>query len=311
MLKSTNYRRVIKSFSYLNLSRYNNFSSPRTFDIVLPTMNKLSLQFDDMTTVKDLETVIKKNYNYEKIEFRTWDNSTISKNNHLSLMRSESDPIFMRINTSEWQMINAKNFDYTTTENNMIKYDLTHDEKTDLGEISETIRSFNKNPNLTDKEIQDISMNLLKIKHAYSNSDLLPVLDKYKNLEEIFSVYYNLRHEFARLHLEKEKIMWKSETKARILILLGGLFFIVQLMLIYYGTFVKYSWDIVEPMTYLMGCMNIVIVLLHRRKFKNFSALDYYTNKFFLKKVTKKKFDIINYQQTEQKLRELEKILNR
>ena len=86
MLKYTKYnRQIIKTFSYVNPLRCNNFSSSaRSFEIVLPTMNKLSLSFDSTKTVKDLETEIKKNYNFEKIEFRTWDNSSISKNNHLN-----------------------------------------------------------------------------------------------------------------------------------------------------------------------------------------------------------------------------------
>lgn len=308
MLKFNKYTR--NSLHFFSNHFMKNFST-KTLELVLPNMNKLNVTIEDTKTLKDLEAEIKKNYNFEKIEFRTWDNSDISKNTEIDLIKFESDPIFMKINTSEWQLLNADRFDYTTTEAYKLKHDLKHDEKTDLNIISETIRNFNKNKNLKSNEIEEISFKLLKIKNSYFNKDLAPALHNFKNLEEIFSAYYKLRQEYAKLHKAKEKLMWVCETKAKLLILLGGLFFLIELLLIYYGTFVKYSWDIVEPMTYLMGCMNIVIILLYRKKFKHHSAFEYYSNKYFMRQVNKKKFDLINFEETGKKLKELEMILNK
>jgi hypothetical protein len=303
------YHLSIKPFSFV--SPPNKKFSSKTFELVLPTMNKLTIEIDKTKTLKDLETEIKKNYNFEKIEFRTWDNSNLSKNNELNLIRSESDPIFMKINTAEWQILNAKNFEYTTTEHNVIQKHLVHNEKSDFELISKTLKNFNKNTNLTDKEFEEISMNLLKIKHSYNNRESNAALQKYKNLYEVFSAFYKLKQEFASLHSIKEKLMWICETKAKILILLGGLLFLLELYLIYYGTFIKFSWDIVEPITYLVGCSNIVIILLYRRKFKEAGAFEYYSNKFFMRQVRKKKFDLIKFEETQKKLKELEMILNR
>jgi len=303
------YHISVKPFSFLSLS-HKKFSS-KTFDLVLPTMNKLTIDIDDTKTLKDLETEIKKNYNFEKIEFRTWDNSNISKNNELNLIRFESDPIFMKINTAEWQIMNAKNFEFTSTEHIVIQKDLVHNEKLDFENISEVVTNFNKNENLTQKEINEISMNLMKIKHSYNNREFTAAFKKYNNLYEVFSAFYKLKQEFANFHSIKEKLMWICETKAKILILLGGLLFILELFLIYYGTFVKYSWDIVEPITYLVGCSNIVLILLYRRKFKETGAFEYYSNKFFMRQVRKKKFDLIKFEETQKKLQELEMILNR
>jgi hypothetical protein len=311
MFKSTKYSKYFSPKSYFHFNFSNKKFSSKTFELVLPTMNKLSIEIDDTKTLKDLETEIKKNYNFEKIDFKTWDNSSISKNNELNLIRFESDPIFMKINTAEWQILNAKNFEYTTTEHYRIQKDLVHNEKSDLELISETVRNFNKNEKLTDREFEEISTNLLRIKHSYTNRELSPALEKFKNLYELFSAFYKLKQEFASLHSVKEKLMWICETKAKILILLGGLFFIIELFLIYYGSFVKFSWDIVEPLTYLMGCMNIVIILLYRKKFKETGAFEYYSNKFFMRQVRKKKFDLIHFEETQKKLKELEMILNR
>jgi len=311
----TSSKNSLKSFKSLkSLNFYGQLGkcfSTRNFLLIMPTMNKINLTIDDAKTLKDLESEIKKNYNFEKIEFRTWDNSHVSKNSEINLIHFKSDPIFVKINTSEWQILNSDNFDYTTAEALKLKQDLKHDEISDLKKISETLRNFNKNRNLKEKEIEEISMKLLSIKHCYYNKELTPLLNKFKNLDEVFSSYFKLRQEYVKRHSAKEKLMWNSETKAKLLILLGGFFFLIELILIYYGTFVKYSWDIVEPMTYLMGCMNIVIILLYRKKFKNSGAFEYYSNKFFLRQIKNKKFDLVNFEDTGKKLKELQIFLNK
>jgi hypothetical protein len=318
---------MLKNFKKINFSKnYGRFTtisktqsipSPSegnlvNFKFFLPNLQLKEISFDKTKTFKNMEQEIKKTYNASSIEFRTWDNSTISKNNDIASCLHEGDPVFMRIGTMEWQLMNTShNMEYTQTEKYKLKEDFSHNTKNELDEIIKQVRNFNKNNALTDEEIIQIAMNLFKIKKFYVTRNLHESLGQYKKLTDLFETYYNLKNEYANLSNIKDKLLYSCRNKAKLLLIVGGLLFIIEMILIYWGVFIKYSWDIVEPITYLVGCVNFILILIYRKKFGISSAQEFYTKKFFYRLIKKKKFDEVLFNQTGRKIKEIEKILNK
>jgi hypothetical protein len=309
------FGRFTKGFENLNSHSFKGVSksnfSTLYFDLILPNLQKQKISIEDDSSLDDLEKEIKKHYKYEKIEFRTWDNAKIGKNNELSSIMSRNDPVFVKINTFEWQILNSEKFEYTNTEKYKVKEDFSHDVRSELKDVNKTVNKFNNNKSLTGKEIEEISFELFKIKHFHHNRDIRAIIDQYKNLDDIFENFYNLKHEYARLHALKEKLMKNCELKSKLLITLGGILFILELIGIYYGTFIVYSWDIVEPITFLLGCANLILILFFKKKFGTFGAFEYFSMKFFNRLIKKKKFDQLLFEETSKKLKQLEIIFNK
>lgn len=82
--------------------------------VILPNFKKPSFFLDKNSTLKDLAALIKKEFNFEKIEFRTWDHSSISLGNELKSCLESGNLIFVKIDSFEWQFVNydfiSKNF---------------------------------------------------------------------------------------------------------------------------------------------------------------------------------------------------------
>jgi hypothetical protein len=74
--------------------------------IILPNFLKPIININKNATFKELATMIKKNFNFESIEFRTWDHSTISLGNDLNSCIESGNLIFLKIDNFEWQLLN-------------------------------------------------------------------------------------------------------------------------------------------------------------------------------------------------------------
>lgn len=64
-----------------------------------------------------MSSKIKKSFNFENIEFRTWDHSVISLGNDLRSCMESGNLIFMRIDNFEWQLLN---YDLIAEENSNV-----------------------------------------------------------------------------------------------------------------------------------------------------------------------------------------------
>lgn len=300
-----------KSFKFT--SNALNVPSLNSIEFILPSLQKKEVQLNETTTFRDVESVVKDRNRNHSVEFRTWDNSIISKSNQVNTVLASGDPIFMKIEKMEWQILNTKNIDLTMpeTENIKVKEEFSHNAYLDLQEIKKKLEALNNNKDLSNEELHQIALQIYKIKDYYNNTDLKSSQSNFKNLEEIFKNYYNLKSEYTKLHTLKESLLKKCEIKAKILLLLAGLLFVLELILLYYGTFIKYSWDITEPITYLAGCCNVILVLYYRRKIGSLSAFEFYTNKFFKRLVKRKKFNENHFEEVGKKLKEIENILNK
>jgi hypothetical protein len=137
----------------------------------------------------------------------------------------------------------------------------------------------------TNKHLYELAMQLYSIKTHYGNKVDNKLLDheNKETLESLLNNYYQNKADYSALFDENEKIMKSINKKVKLLIFLAGLYLSAQLFFLYYGTFVQFSWDITEPITYLVGCSNLLLICLLKYKFKNLSAFDYFRSFFFQK----------------------------
>jgi len=166
--------------------------------------------------------------------------------------------------------------------------------------IKKLLEETNKNKNLTPEELDQLALDLFKIKKSIfiknENSQILNLSDKTKanHLSEIMEEYYKCKTEIAKYTKTQTKHQNIAKALAKILIYLGGIFFIIELYLVYYLTFEVLSWDITEPMTYLLGCFNLILIFRLKKKFRGQDAFQYFTNLFLnimLRKTKKIDFD--------------------
>lgn len=283
--------------------------------IILPNQKNADINFNANSTFKDIEQEIRKTGNYESVEFRTWHNSKISKANDTKPSFDHSDMIFLQIDRTEWQMLEnpyikseQNNQDNFLDININVKHQL--DEKEEIEQIYKVVKdqANKKNIKLSTQDLNMTSLTLHKIKNYY-NSDLTPHLTN-RSLTSIYEEYYQSKLTYAKMLHEKNDITRNAEILAKATLLLGGLFFVAQLGLLYYGTFILYTWDITEPITYLVGCSNLVLILYFRKKFGNLSALDYFKSTFAKRIARRRKFDDIKLEKTKTQITEIETFLN-
>jgi hypothetical protein len=265
----------------------------------MPNLKNISLNLTEQSTFADIEKELKNMKYFEKVEFRTWDHCNISRVNDLQTFFVNNNMFFYRYDQLEWQIVSKQNIEsiknYEKVEN-LLKID-------EIDKIKKFITHYNEDKNLTDQEIFEICLKIYRIRN-------LNELKDNKNFIETFNEYYKLKTEFAKMNTMNDNYLRSAEGRARLLLLLAGLFFVIELGLIYYGTFIVYTWDITEPMTYLLGCFNIVVLLGLRKKFGNTSAFEYYTKKFYNSIIKKKKFNNMKLEDTKSKIKEIERFIN-
>ena len=262
----------------------------------------------------DLEEEIKKNSFIQKINFKTWDYCSISKENNIKSCLEH--PLYMKIDKMEWQLINnsldnvdiQKYINFDIELNNGIKR--KHLIYKDFIELQENLIQFMKkyNKSLSEDELYLIAVKLYSLKHYYVNQKENKHIDK--NLNEILEEYYSLKEELNKMNLTKSQLEQKASFKAKLFILIAPLIFLVQLILIYIGTFQIYSWDIIEPMTYLMSIANFIGILYFRKKIGSDTTHNHYKKIFFSKYVKRKQFDMDRYLSLKDRIEKFENSLN-
>jgi hypothetical protein len=77
------------------------------------------------------------------------------------------------------------------------------------------------------------------------------------------------QNELIKLNQTKVTLDRKADFRARALLTLGSTFFIGQFGFIMSGTFVFYSWDIMEPISYVMMLGNFTFGMLFYAAYKD------------------------------------------
>lgn len=298
---------IFKKFSSENTLTKNNYSN---IEFTLPNQKKVLLSVNQNSTIEDITKEIRKNGKYENIEFQTWDNKQITISNDLSAIFAADEPIFFRVDNNEYQIIETtRNEVDKSNEIRESQYNPIINVKEDVDCIKEKISKINRNKNLSDAELTNVAIslfklrNLLKEDHHENKANL-------KELNSLFEEYYRLKQEYIKDFNQQQKYIRKSEIFAKSILLCGGLFFVSQLALLYYGTFILFSWDITEPICYLVSCANLVLILYFRKKFGNNGALKYFTNKFYKKIIKFNKFDDNLLKSRKLRILEIENQLN-
>jgi hypothetical protein len=290
-----------KNFSNLFKTGFKSFSTD--INLILPNLKKIGIKLEDQSSFGEIETQLRNEKYLQKVQFRSWDHSTIPNSNDLKSYFENNEMFFFKYDTNEWQVVSK---DSTLTDPNISSKDFGPDNE--FKRIKEIVQANNKNKKLSEDELFKLSLSLFKLRNSHIEYSSL-IKDK-KSLSELYEEYYKLKSEYAKLSLEQDQYIQSAEKRAKLLILLGGLFLVVELALIAYGTFVVYTWDITEPMTYLLGCFNIVIFLILRKKYGNLSAFEYYTGKFFSRIIKKKNFSPNLLESNRLKIKEIEDFLN-
>jgi len=270
------------------------FSSKNIFtiNVILPDLKKINIELKLNSSINDFENELRKIKNFEYLEIRNWDFSIISKNSNLNnVLNNSNEPVFIRVDRMEWQEIYHK--DLSNKDNN-----------------KQLLRKINKNKKLTDIEIIEIEEEINKLKNIYNNKLNDKLISNYKNISDIFKNYYDLKYEFNILKAKLDKIEKISQIKALCLILLSGSLFVIELFCLYYGTFMLYSWDIIEPITYITTCFNILLLIIAKRKFGKNSPHQYFKNLFFKRKIKSSKFNLENYDDIKNKILLIKNKLN-
>lgn len=242
-----------------------------------------TININDNTTFEELEKELKKFRLFENIQFKSWDDCLISNKNSIS-SSIQKDLIFLRFNKEEWKEL------YKSNENTLEIREI------DL-KANDSIKSNTSNSNLQN----DLCKKIYLLENNLAQNYSLDLILKYtgKGKDNILNELFLKEKEYSKLLQENEKYTNKAKTKAKLIIALGGILFIAELLLLYYGTFIEFSWDVTEPMTYLVTCLNFLLILLFHKKFKGSSAHSYFTNKFLAKSFGKSKLENLKKMQEE------------
>lgn len=189
--------------------------------------------------------------------------------------------------------------------------------ETQLKKIKKIINDFNKNKNLTDDELDQILIDLFKMKNSiYLKKEVqdfnLNENVKAHDLSGIMEEYYRSKTEIAKAMRTEDKYKKISKSLTKLTIYLGGIIFIVELFLIYYLTFEVYAWDITEPMTYLLGCFNLILIFYMKKKFNGKGAFQYFDGLFlnmFLKR--SKKIDFQKVERLRRNVTDIERFMTK
>lgn len=290
----------------------------------MPDLATRSFAIESNKRLSDLEAEIKKNSQVQKVEFKSWDYCKVSKENEIE--ECLRHPLYIRIDKMEWQLLNDFKHDPEITKNinfvNEVSFTKTeayeglkhrqaiYREFKDIeDQLKGLVKSTNNNNKISDDKIFSLATKLYSIKNFYLNETEGKHFDT--SLNEIFEGYYNSKEELGKMNLVKTSLEKKASRRALLIILLAPLIFLLELIAIYIGTFQIYSWDITEPMTYLLSIANMVAILYYRKKIGNDGAHTYYRNRFFKKYVRKGKFDLKRYEILKQKVELYEQSLNK
>lgn len=252
-------------------------SQDLSLNFILPDSRKKLIELNESSTLFELETEIKKMKYIEHIEFKTWDNSIISKSCTLKdSVLTNNEPIFVKIDKMEWQEL-KNNSGQKVIINSASEKDKT----------LETLVRISKN-SMSNEEYEAIELKIHEIKNYYKNTlDGKIGIGNFKSLSQLFEQYYDSKAQYFAISKKIEGLERSSSIKALIIILFGGLLFVVELGALYYGTFHLLSWDITEPITYLVTCFNLLLALIFKRKMGKLSPHDYFKS-LFLKRGMRK-----------------------
>lgn len=118
--------------------------------------------------------------------------------------------------------------------------------------------------------------------------------------EHIMLPYNELKAKFEVQSKLRDQVMERARTRAKLQMSVGLLALVGYFNFVGIGTYMIWSWDIVEPLAYFMGLTGSIFVTSRyfklRDDYENSTYLQYLTKKNFKKMAPKLAFDITAYE---------------
>ncbi len=135
---------------------------------------------------------------------------------------------------------------------------------------------------------------------------------KVSDLERLME---NKQTQLIELNKVKKEVEKKADFRSQALLLMGSSVLIAQFAFITSGTFVHFSWDIMEPIAYIMlftnFTMGFLFYTLLKKDFELGTIREILNKKFADRMYRKRGFDIESVEKLEAEIVELSHIINR
>lgn len=281
------------------------------------SINKnMSIPIKDDQTVEDMEMYAKKKFGLNSLNFYTYDGALISKGTETSTFLSL--PYFKLVldGSKEYIVISEKSFSF-------------QNHKFELEPNAKQVYDYCKNIEVSDEnalilsKYSSVLLDELQKQNKWTKQQFLDracallVCNAHQAREEqsiIRSKYDLLKTHRKPLDEVKSSIEKTAElyAKRKIFSLFGVIF--SQYLLVQYGTYIMFSWDIMEPLTCAMTLGDAVIAYLFwawtKTSYSMSGVFQYYYNKKKAKLAKKENFDEEQYDKIQSVLKIMKKRLN-
>lgn len=136
-----------------------------------------------------------------------------------------------------------------------------------------------------------------------------------RSVSETEAIIEAKQREYIKICEKKAKLDKKAKRRAKALLALGSSIVIGQFGFIMAGTFLYLSWDIMEPISYVMMLGNFTFGMLFYAKYKEefeLSTLQEMISKSFAKGMYRRNgIDIVKLEDLEKEIRENQEILSK
>jgi hypothetical protein len=332
LLKRLRYGQVKKGLSLAGFNSSRSFSTmtPDLFDNRFLTSNmfclvrnplysepfisvtkNLKIRIEEGKTIKDMESETKASNQVKRLEFFTHDGAKIAKSTSAETLSSL--PYFKMVldEAREYIVISEKSFSFQNR-----KYELEGNDK--------KFYDYCKDLDMEDDKALLLSkycsmlVDKLTLQSNWDKEDfvnevfecLVHIAHDVREEKEILQVQYDLLKDHRRpLDIVKGTIEHQAEVYARRRIFAMFYFVAAQYCLVQYGTYILFSWDIMEPITCGMTLGDAVVAYFFWATTKSSYTLsgifNYCYNKKMKKLAKKENFDQENYEKIETALKML------
>jgi hypothetical protein len=121
--------------------------------------------------------------------------------------------------------------------------------------------------------------------------------------------------EAKAMNATKTALDKKAVTRANVLLYMGASIMVSQFAFITGGTYLVFSWDVMEPLAYLMSMTNMTVAfsyfLLKKQDMDLVNLRQSLTEKYSKKLYKKRNFDIKRFEELEEDIKELKGLINK
>ncbi|CDW84477.1 UNKNOWN [Stylonychia lemnae] len=231
-------------------------------------------------SLKDLaENLQSQNSNLQDIQFYTLDGAIIPKSELLN--HRDNIPFILTLRKVDTKMI------YSYALNLNSKFSIVHNYEEQNKQSEESYLQYTLGIGLPKYSSFLLANFANKLHHSYPKTRTVKTEDILKGLQQTMNYYRSVGHdksllkvseieklidqkqrELVKLNEKRSQLYKKADFRAQLLLFSGSSIFIAQCACIMSGTFIYYSWDIMEPISYLMMFANFTVGVFYYALFK-------------------------------------------